>query len=122
MKKLLMSLVAVAAMSTAAFAHSGAKAMENNTAKRTTMHKAITGEGFIEVSREIKAIKKGYKRLQACHYTVNYYNGGGIRYNSVTYSTNVGGSGDVFGSCAEFFQFIDNGHRAQGFSITKGAF
>lgn len=94
MKKLVMSLVAVAALSTAAFAGTDAKASKENAnvkASAENVAKSNTPAKADEASKESKEM------LTKCVYTLNVYNSSGQVIDTFTSQTYVENS------CSGFF-------------------
>jgi len=94
MKKLVMSLVAVAALSTAAFAGTGAKAPKENANVKTATYKLAKNNAGVKVT---EASKESKKMLTKCVYTLNVYNSSGQVIDTFTSQTYVENS------CSGFF-------------------
>lgn len=94
MKKLLMSLIAVAMMSTAAFASSGEKASAKEPASSKFNFKTM---------KEVTVNKASRRTL--CRLTVSIYNTSGqlIDTQVVTHTIYDGGNNMFYNSCSEFF-------------------
>lgn len=95
MKKLLMSLVAMAIMSSAAFANSG----ENASGKE-----AVAGKSYVKAIKEVTEFNHANRRT-LCRLTVSIYNTSGqlIDTQVVTHTIYDGGNNMFYNSCSEFF-------------------
>ncbi|MGE8242511.1 hypothetical protein D3C87_562690 [compost metagenome] len=94
MKKLLMSLVAVAALSTAAFAGTDANAPKENANVKTTAYKLAKNNTPVKAT---EAAKESKSMLTKCVYTLNVYNSSGQVIDTFTSQTYVENS------CSGFF-------------------
>jgi len=94
MKKLVMSLVAVAALSTAAFAGTDAKAPKENANVKTTTEKLAKSNAEVKLTTEPNESKG---TLTKCVYTLNVYNSSGQVIDTFTSQTYVENS------CSGFF-------------------
>ena len=103
MKKLMMSFVALALMSSATFAKTGTKAVENKTAEKTMIYKATAAETNLSVIGEAKEIKLGKFRT-LCRLTMSIYNTSGqlIDTQVLTY-TSYGANDMFYSSCGAWF-------------------
>jgi hypothetical protein len=103
MKKLMMSFAALALMSSATFAKTGTKAVENKTAEETMIYKATAAETNLSVIGEAKEIKLGKSRT-LCRLTMSIYNTSGqlIDTQVLTY-TSYGANDMFYSSCGAWF-------------------
>ena len=103
MIKLMMSFVALALMSSATFAKTGTKAVENKTAEKTMIYKATAAETNLSVIGEAKEIKLGKFRT-LCRLTMSIYNTSGqlIDTQVLTY-TSYGANDMFYSSCGAWF-------------------
>ncbi len=105
MKKLLMSIVAVALMSTASFAKTGEKKSVNDRAETTTVYEAVAGKSNMKIVGEAEEIKQGKKIL--CRLTVRVYNEGGILMSTNVHTYTCYGADDMFFSnCGQYFSHM----------------
>lgn len=104
MKKLVMSLVAVAALSTAAFAGTGAKASKENANVKTTTEKLAKNNAKAKVT---EASKESKSMLTKCVYTLNVYNGSGQVIDTFTSQTYVENScSGFFANCRTIYRHM----------------
>jgi hypothetical protein len=96
MKKLFMSLVAVTALSTAAFAGTDTKAPKENADVKTSTSAATENSNKIEVA-ESTTKENNAQFLKKCIYTLTVYNGNGQVIDTFTSQTYVENS------CSGFF-------------------
>ncbi len=103
MKKLMMSFVALALTSSATFAKTDTKAVENKTAEKTMIYKATAAETNLSVIGEAKEIKLGKFRT-LCRLTMSIYNTSGqlIDTQVLTY-TSYGANDMFYSSCGAWF-------------------
>ena len=98
-----MSLVAVAVMSSAAFAGSGEKASAEKSVPTTNAHKSTVGKNYVKVTEEVKETKVGNAMVQSCRYTLKVFNAQGeYQFSHVingVVSDDLGG----YSSCGDFF-------------------
>ncbi|WP_341832837.1 hypothetical protein AACH28_09895 [Sphingobacterium thalpophilum] len=87
MKKLLMSLIAVAALSTAAFAGTETKAPKENAEVKTSTSAATENTNKVEVAELTK--ENNAKFLTKCVYTLTVYNSSGQVIDTFTSQTYV---------------------------------
>ncbi|MDR6781965.1 putative cupredoxin-like copper-binding protein [Pedobacter africanus] len=105
MKKLLMSMVAVAVMSSASFAKTGEKTTANKVAETTKVYSAVAGNSNMKIVGEAEEIKKGKKVL--CRLTVKVYNEGGILMSTNVHTyTSYGASDMFFTNCGQYFSHM----------------
>ncbi|WP_426790623.1 hypothetical protein [Sphingobacterium sp. WOUb80] len=104
MKKLLMSLIAVAALSTAAFAGTSAKAHKENVNVKTTAYKPAKSNADAKTTEETK---KNNSRLIRCVYVLNVYDSSGQVVGTHTSETYVQNScSGFFGSCKIMYRHM----------------
>ena len=104
MKKLVMSLVAVAALSTAAFAGTGAKAPKGNANVKTVNYKLAKNSAKVKVT---EASKESKSMLTKCVYTLNVYNSSGQVIDTFTSQTYVENScSGFFGTCRMMYRHM----------------
>ncbi|QQT31875.1 hypothetical protein I6I99_04730 [Sphingobacterium multivorum] len=104
MKKLLMSLVALAALSSAAFAGTGAKAAKENAEVKTTTNIPTKAIAEVKATEEAKATNA---RLIRCVYVLNVYNTSGEVVATHTSETYVQNScSGFFGSCKIMYRHM----------------
>ncbi|WP_343321519.1 hypothetical protein [Sphingobacterium multivorum] len=104
MKKLLMSLLAVAALSTAAFAGTGAKAAKENVDVKTTANIPTKTIAEAKATGETKATNA---KLIRCVYVLNVYNSSGEVVATHTSETYVQNScSGFFGSCKIMYRHM----------------
>jgi len=103
MKKLFMSLVAVAVMSSAAFASTGEKAPANKAAEKTTVYTAVDAKSNVKIVGETEEIKDGSFRT-LCRLTMSIYNTSGqlIDTQVLTY-TSYGANDMFYSTCGQYF-------------------
>jgi hypothetical protein len=103
MKKLLMSLVAVALMSSAVFAKTGEVKPAEKTVEKTKVYTAVAGKSNVKIVGEAKEIKKGnFKTL--CRLTMSIYNTSGQLIDTQVLTYTCYGANDMFYSnCGEYF-------------------
>lgn len=103
MKKLLMSFAALALMSSATFAKTNTKTVENKTAEKTMIYKATAAETNLSVIGKAKEIKLGKFRT-LCRLTMSIYNTSGqlIDTQVLTY-TSYGANDMFYSSCGAWF-------------------
>lgn len=105
MKKLLMSMVAVALMSSASFANTGEKKSVNDRAETTNVYQAVVGKSNMKIVGEGQEIKQGKKIL--CRLTVKVYNEGGILMSTNVHTYTSYGADDMFFSnCGQYFSHM----------------
>ncbi|WP_312340598.1 hypothetical protein [Sphingobacterium sp.] len=103
MKKLMMSLIAVTALSTAAFA-SSAKAPKENVNVKTTAYKPAKSNADAKTTGETK---KNNSRLIRCVYVLNVYDSSGQVVGTHTSETYVQNScSGFFGSCKIMYRHM----------------
>jgi len=95
MKKLLMSLVALAALSSAAFAGTDTKAPKENAEVKTSTSSTAENANKVEVAESTK--ENNAKFLRKCVYTLTVYNSSGEVIDTFTSQTYVENS------CSGFF-------------------
>lgn len=112
MKKLFMSLVAVAMLSSTAFANSGEKAVAENTAKSETTTSKLTVK-FIEETEEVEIDNQLYTD---CKHTMVILNQSGevIRQQTSYYTA---GHNMSFKTCGEFFAYRRGLYQGLGYSL-----
>ena len=99
-----MSLVAVAALSTAAFAGTGAKVSKENANVKTTNYKLAKKNAKVKVT---EASKESKSMLTKCVYTLNVYNSSGQVVNTYTSETYVENScTGFFGTCKLMYRHL----------------
>jgi len=104
MKKLLMSLVAVTALSSAAFAGTGAKAPKENVDVKTTAYKLVKSNAEAKTTGEAK---ENNSRLIRCVYVLNVYDSSGQVVSTHTSETYVQNScSGFFGSCKIMYRHM----------------
>lgn len=103
MKKLMMSVVALALMSSATFAKTAPKAVDNNVVEKSTIYKSQTEKTNLKVVSEAKEIKLGKSRT-LCRLTMSIYNTSGqlIETQVLTY-TSYGANDMYYSSCGAWF-------------------
>jgi len=103
MKKLMMSAVALALMSSATFAKTGPKAADNSLVEKSTIYKSQTGKANLNIVSEAKEIKPGKSRT-LCRLTMSIYNTSGqlIETQDLTY-TSYGANDMYYSSCGAWF-------------------
>ncbi|WP_313240307.1 hypothetical protein [Sphingobacterium multivorum] len=103
MKKLMMSAVALALMSSATFAKTGPKAADNSLVEKSTIYKSQTGKANLNIVSEAKEIKLGKSRT-LCRLTMSIYNTSGqlIETQVLTY-TSYGANDMYYSSCGAWF-------------------
>ncbi len=103
MKKLMMSAVALALMSSATFAKTGPKAADNSLVEKSTIYKSQTGKANLNIVSEAKEIKLGKSRT-LCRLTMSIYNTSGqlIETQDLTY-TSYGANDMYYSSCGAWF-------------------
>ncbi|WP_158655990.1 hypothetical protein [Sphingobacterium sp. HMA12] len=94
MKKLVMSMVAVAALSTAAFAGTTAKAPKENASVKTTSHRLANKT--VRVTEETTEAAAGFVR---CNFKVSIYSSDGVLLGSAVYTDYASSAS----GCASFF-------------------
>jgi hypothetical protein len=105
MKKLLMSLVAVAVMSSASFAKTGEKKTADKAVETTKTYNAVAGKSNVKIVGEAEKIKQGKKIL--CRLTVKVYNEGGILMSTNVHTYMCYGADDMFFSnCGQYFSHM----------------
>ena len=103
MKKLMMSAVALALMSSATFAKTGPKAADNSLVEKSTIYKSQTGKANLNIVSEAKEIKLGKSRT-LCRLTMSIYDTSGqlIETQDLTY-TSYGANDMYYSSCGAWF-------------------
>lgn len=103
MKKVFMSLVAVAVMSSAAFADSGEKVPVEKSVRTANSHTSTVGKNYAKAMEEVKKNRDGKAMVQSCRYTLKVYNAQGeYQFSHVingVVSDDLGG----YTSCDNFF-------------------
>jgi len=105
MKKLLMSLVALAALSTAAFAGTDTKAPKENAEVKTSTSTASETTNKVEVTESTK--ESNAKFLRKCVYTLTVYNTSGQVIDTFTSQTYVENSySGFFDNCRTIYRHM----------------
>lgn len=101
-------MVALAVMSSAAYASSAEKAPAEASTKMTTEHKAMVGTNLVKVTEEVKEIKDGNALRMICSYTLRVYNQSGQLTTTHNHSYELGDDfGDMsFDSCQDYFSHM----------------
>ena len=104
MKKLVMSVIAVATLSTAAFASTDAKAPKENVNVKTTAYRAAKTN--VDAKTTAKT-KEDHSRLIRCVYVLNVYNSSGEVVATHTSETYVENScSGFFGNCKTMYRHM----------------
>jgi hypothetical protein len=103
MKKLMMSVVALALMSSATFAKTAPKAVDNNVAEKSMIYKSQTEKTNLNIVSEAKEIKLGKFRT-LCRLTMSIYNTSGQLIETQVLTYNSYGANDMYySSCGAWF-------------------
>ncbi|PWG79227.1 hypothetical protein [Pararcticibacter amylolyticus] len=104
MKKLFMSVVAVAIMSSAALANPGAKVIENKASETTTVKNVAAGQYNLRVTEEVEKDAQS-KKVTRCKLTMNLVNSSGQVVDTHVLYWNCYGENDMFyETCSDFFR------------------